>query len=115
MNRNKAKGDRAERAVLSFLQQFWPTIKTRAGYNDDLGDLICTTPRGLLCVQVKDVAQARWGEWFEQLESQVAALRANTTEPVVGGVLVWKVRGCGDPAGWRVVFRLGCLPGLLGC
>lgn len=114
MNPNKAKGDRAERAVLAYLQEFYPeTIKTRAGFNDDLGDVIAETPHGLLCVQVKDVAQPKWGEWFEQLAEQVKTLKDNTTKPVIGGVIVWKQRGKSDPGQWRVLCQLQFLPQLL--
>lgn len=107
MNSNKRKGDRAERAVLAYLADRFPTIKTRAGFNEDLGDLIATTDAGLLVVQVKDTATARWSEWFAQLDDQVAACAANANgRPVVGGILVWKTRGSADPADWRVLLRL---------
>lgn len=103
---NKSKGDRAERAVVDYLATFFPTIRTRAGFNDDLGDVIATTSEGLLVVQVKDCASARWQEWFDQLDEQVAACAATAVEPVLGGILVWKTRGSGDPADWRVLTRL---------
>ena len=73
---------------------------------DDLGDIIATTPRGLLCVQVKDVASPQWKTWFQQLENQVATLKANTTKPVIGGILIWKTRGSANPAKWRVVCQI---------
>lgn len=113
-NHNKRKGDRAETAVRDYLQTIWPnTRRTRAGFDDDLGDVISETPRGLFCIQVKDVTQPNWSKWFEQLESQIATLRANTTKPVAGGAIVWKLRGKGDPARWRVVTTLDKLPKLL--
>lgn len=113
-NANKRKGDRAEAAVRDYLLTIWPgTFRTRAGFNDDLGDVITETSRGLFCIQVKDVASPNWSQWFEQLESQVETLRANTTKPVVGGAIVWKLRGKGDPARWRVVTTLDKLPELL--
>lgn len=114
-NPNKRRGDRAELAVTKYLQTIWPeTIKTRAGWNDDLGDVIAETPRGLLCVQVKDVASPQWKTWFQQLENQVATLRANSTKPVVGGVIVWKTRGSANPANWRAICQLEQLPTLIG-
>lgn len=51
---------------------------------------------------------------FAQLEDQVQTLRANTTKPVVGGVLVWKARGSADPATWRTITTLNHLPELIG-
>lgn len=114
-NPNKRKGDRAELAVTKYLQTIWPdTIKTRAGFNDDLGDIIANTPRGLLCVQVKDVASPQWKTWFQQLESQVHTLKANTTKPVIGGILIWKTRGTSNPAKWRAICQLEHLPTLIG-
>ena len=103
---NKTKGDRAERAVVDYLSAFWPTIRTRAGFTDDLGDVIATTDAGLLVVQVKDCSSARWSEWFDQLDEQGATCTARAHEPVLGGILVWKRRGSGDPADWRVLSRL---------
>lgn len=114
-NPNKRRGDRAELAVTKYLQTIWPnTRKTRAGWDDDLGDVIAETPRGLLCVQVKDVASPQWKTWFEQLDSQVTTLKANTTKPVVGGILIWKTRGSANPAKWRAICQLEQLPRLLG-
>lgn len=114
-NTNKRKGDRAEAAVRDYLQTIWPnTRKTRAGWDDDLGDVIADTPRGLLCVQVKDVASPQWKTWFQQLENQVATLRDNTTKPVIGGILIWKTRGTADPAKWRAICQLEQLPTLIG-
>lgn len=114
-NANKRKGDRAECSVRDYLQAIWPgTIRTRAGFQDDLGDIIADTPRGLLCVQVKDVASPHWTTWMTQLEEQISALRANTTKPVIGGVIVWKQRGKADPATWRAILPLEKLPELIG-
>lgn len=111
---NKRKGDAAERKVRDYLSEIWPTKKTRAGFDDDLGDVIAETPDGLLCVQVKDVATPQWKTWFAQLDDQVATLRQQTDKPVLGGVLVWKTRGSADPADWRVVSRLDRMVGLIG-
>lgn len=113
MNRNKEKGDRAERAVRDYLANLFPgAFKTRAGFNDDLGDVVVPTAQGLLCVQVKDVAQPRWKEWFQQLSEQVDTLTRESGKPVVGGVIVWKLRGSADPAQWRAVMQLKDYAGL---
>lgn len=114
-NRNKQRGDRAEVAVKNYFQSLgFESKRTRAGFDSDLGDIIATTPRGLLCVQVKDCAKAEWGKWFTQLNDQIATLKANTTKPVVGGILVWKMRGTSNPANWRAICQLEQLPRLLG-
>ena len=105
-NPNKRKGDAAERAARDYLTTIWPTIKTRAGFNDDLGDLICDIPAGRLVVQVKDVASPRWKDWFTQLAEQVETCRRESDRPVIGGIILWKTRGVADPARWRVVSQL---------
>ncbi|MFW8622504.1 hypothetical protein ACOI1A_00865 [Corynebacterium glutamicum] len=106
MNANKRKGDRAERAVRDHLALTFPTKKTRAGFDDDLGDVIAETPRGLFTFQVKDVASPPWKTWWEQLASQVTNLRSNTEKAVRGGAIVHKVRGQGTAGRWRVVMEL---------
>lgn len=114
-NRNKQRGDRAEVAVKNYFQSLgFESKRTRAGFDSDLGDIIATTPRGLLCVQVKDVASPQWKTWFQQLQSQVNTLRANTTKPVIGGILIWKTRGSANPAKWRAICQLEQLPTLIG-
>lgn len=114
-NRNKQRGDRAEVAVKNYFQSLgFESKRTRAGFDSDLGDVIAETPRGLLCVQVKDVASPQWKTWFQQLESQVTTLKANTTKPVIGGILVWKMRGSANPANWRAICQLEQLPTLIG-
>ena len=103
-NANKAKGDRAERAVRDFLvaQGFTGTFKTRAGFDDDLGDVIVPrdpdpATRSGFAVQVKDWATPAWKAWFSQLADQVR----------VGGhrhgVIWWKRRGSADPGTWTVM------------
>jgi len=70
VNRNKAKGDRAEMAARDFfrLNGFPGTERTRAGYTRDFGDLHLS-PGAL--VQVKDCQVLRWSEWFTDLEEQI--------------------------------------------
>ena len=70
MNRNKAKGDRAEMVARDFfrLNGFPGTERTRAGYTRDFGDLHLS-PGAL--VQVKDCQRLRWSEWFTDLEEQI--------------------------------------------
>lgn len=76
MNRNKAKGDRWERAVcLAYRTLGWPHAeRTRAGWDDDRGDLLLGPG---LCVQAKDCKDKRWPEWFEQLALQKRNAKAD--------------------------------------
>lgn len=112
-NPNKAKGDRAERAVRDWvLERFPDSFKTRAGFNDDLGDVIVAGPRlpGRFVLQVKDVATPTWAAWFAQVREQVdTCVRASRPIPVLGGAVVHKARGVADPARWRAVMELGDL------
>lgn len=113
-NANKQKGDRAERAVRDWAVSRWPgSFKTRAGFNDDVGDVIATTPFGRLVLQVKDVAQPAWRAWFTQLAAQVNTCAKLSQEAVVGGVIVHKVRGSANPATWRAVTTLEGLAQML--
>lgn len=108
-NRNKQKGDRAERAVRDWAVTKWPaSFKTRAGFDDDLGDIICLTRAGALVLQVKDVAKPAWGQWFTQLASQVRTCREKFrgNKRVIGGVIVHKSRGVADPSKWKAICTL---------
>ena len=101
-NANKAKGDRAEAAVRDFLkaQGFRDAFRTRAGWDDDRGDVIVPEKRsqpGGLCIQVKDVATPAWKEWFRQLADQIE--NGNHRH----GVIWWKRRGQSDPGKWTVM------------
>lgn len=113
-NPNKRKGDVAERAVRDLATSRYPgSFKTRAGFNDDLGDVIAAHPAGRLVLQVKDVASPSWKMWRKQLADQVATCRNESDTHVVGGVIVHKYRGHGDPASWHAITSLGDLLDLL--
>lgn len=115
-NRNKQKGDRAERAVRDWAVERYPgSVKTRAGFNDDMGDILLRHLSGWVVLQVKDVASPVWSTWFTQLADQVttATQQIKDDHPVHGGVIVHKIRGVADPAQWRAVTRLGDLDTLL--
>lgn len=116
VNKNKQRGDRAERAVRDWVARRWPgSFKTRAGFNDDLGDVVAVTHGGRVALQVKDVAKPQWSEWFSQLEEQVATLRIESrgSDRVVGGAIVHKYRGRSDPGSWRAVVTLNRLVDML--
>lgn len=113
-NPNKRKGDVAERAVRDLATSRYPgSFKTRAGFNDDLGDVIANHPAGRLVLQVKDVASPSWKMWRKQLADQVATCRNESDTNVVGGVIVHKYRGHSDPASWHAITSLGDLLDLL--
>lgn len=114
-NANKAKGDRAERAVRDLVVDRYPgSFKTRAGFDDDLGDIVLAFGRSRIVLQVKDVASPLWKKWHEQLAGQVSTCRAASAGiPVLGGLLVHKRRGIADPAQWNTVGTLGDVLDLL--
>lgn len=114
-NPNKAKGDRAERAVRDWASERWPgSFKTRAGFDDDLGDIVATPSAGRLVLQVKDVAKPTWTAWFSQLAGQVDTCRsASKPIRVIGGAIVHKVRGSANPAAWRAVMTVEDLADLV--
>lgn len=61
MSKSKAKGTTAEREVVRYLQQWWPTAERRAlSGNKDRGD-VAGVPG--LCVEVKAAVQPRPAEW----------------------------------------------------
>lgn len=113
-NANKRKGDAAERKVRDLAHARYPgSFKTRAGFNDDLGDVIAEHPAGRVVLQVKDVATPTWREWFAQVAEQVATCARESNRGVLGGLIVHKARGVGDPAKWRAVAELGTVLDLI--
>lgn len=104
-NANKRKGDAAERKVRDYVTERYPgSFKTRAGFDDDLGDVIVNHPAGRVVLQVKDVASPTWREWFEQLRSQVAqCARHSLPLTTIGGAIIHKARGEGDAGQWRAI------------
>lgn len=116
MHPNKRKGDRAEIAARNYLTTIFPgaVTRTRAGFDKDIGDIIIETPRGILTVQVKDVATPQWKTWFKQLDQQTTNAAEHTGKPVIGGIILWKTRGKANPAEWRAITTLAQLPQLIG-
>ena len=104
-NASKRKGDAAERKVRDLAVSRYPgSFKTRAGFDDDLGDVIVNHPAGRVVLQVKDVAQPTWKKWVDQLRAQVATCTSHSLPHVtVGGAIVHKARGVGDAGQWRAV------------
>ena len=80
-NPNKRKGDAAERAIRDYVCGFFPASwKTRVGWDDDRGDVVLDLlgdKSETYAIQSKDVASPAWGEWFEQLASQIEIGRAH--------------------------------------
>ena len=114
VNPNKQRGDRAERAVRDFAGARYPgSFKTRAGFDDDLGDVIVEHPAGRVVAQVKDVGAPKWREWYDGLKGQVQTCLRKSQRHVLGGVIVWKYRGKSDPAHWHAVVPFADLLDLL--
>lgn len=114
-NANKRKGDAAERKVRDFVTSRYPgSFKTRAGFDDDLGDVIVHHLAGRVVLQVKDVASPVWKKWFEQLRDQIAqCTRYSLPHATIGGAIVHKARGEGDAGLWRAVMPLEDLLAML--
>jgi hypothetical protein len=96
-NRNKQKGDRFESAALLTAREYFPTAKrTRAGWDDDRGDILLD-PYCRFIVQVKDCQVKPWFTWIDQLDAQIANANAQH------GVIAVKRVGVSD-AGEAMAF-----------
>jgi hypothetical protein len=95
VSRNKAKGTRAESAVVDYLRRLhWPHAERRAmaGANDK-GDV---TGIGPVVIEVKDRAALALAEWVDE-----ATTEAENANALIG--VVWhKRRGKGSPGDWYV-------------
>lgn len=88
-NRNKAKGDTEERAVLAILRAggFPHAERTRAGRAEDQGDIFLDNEVGLapsIIAQCKNVATPNWTAWLGELDDQRRHSKA------VHAFLTWK-------------------------
>lgn len=98
-NRNKQKGDRFESAAVLSARELFPDAKrTRAGWDDDRGDIVLT-PDYRIIEQVKDCAQKPWFVWLDELDKQIANAGAQ-----YGAVSV-KRRGIGDAGEAMTIMR----------
>lgn len=92
-NRSKAKGDAAERAVVSWLRAngFPRAERVRAGWAQDRGD-IDNIPGA--CIEVKAEQRIDLPAYMRQLAGEIATSRART------GVVIVKRRGTTDVGDW---------------
>ena len=89
-NRNKQKGDRFESATLLASLPVFPSAKrTRAGWDEDRGDIILDSSYRFI-VQAKDCQSKPWFAWLDELDSQLAHSGA------LHGVIVVKRSGRSD-------------------
>ncbi len=98
-NPSKVKGSAAERLVAAWLREngYSDAHRSRAGWSDDVGDILGVPG---LVLEVKDAKTKRWGEWFQQLEAE------KVNAGVSDGVLVVKVAGTTDVGDWLAVRRV---------
>lgn len=98
MNKNKNKGDRAERAVCEYFQKngFDNATRTRAGYHDDYGDIIANRAASVT-LQVKDTQAYLWKQWFRETTEQKDNAKADYTP------IIKKQRGNTDVGKWLFV------------
>ena len=69
-NSNKCKGDRFERCAVLAAQNYFPDAwRTRAGWDDDRGDVILTKDYRFM-QQVKDCQSRPWFVWLDELDKQ---------------------------------------------
>lgn len=82
MNPSKAKGDRWELVVAKAMRLlgFPHAERTRAGWDDDRGDI--NAAPGLV-IQAKDVRDKRWGAWLGELAAQKRHAKAEHAVLVV--------------------------------
>lgn len=95
MSRNKAKGTRAESAVVDYLRGlWWPHAERRAlSGAADRGD-IAGIPG--VAIEIKDRAAMALAEWIDETTTETANAGADV------GVVWHKRRGKGSPADWYV-------------
>lgn len=94
MSRARAKGTRAETAVVDYLRQWFPAVERRAVRGArDAGD-IAGLPDVVL--EVKDCTTMKMGEWMNELEGEKANAGARL------GAVWHKRRGKGSPGAWYV-------------
>lgn len=100
-NANKAKGDRAEAAVRDLILEWFPeSWRTRAGYDEDRGDIVLDVlgDRTLMvAIQVKDTA-GRPGT--PEMDAVAEQIRNGGSR---WGAIWWKLRGKSDPRRWQVI------------
>jgi Holliday junction resolvase len=98
-NRQKQKGDRAERAFVNWLNgRGFTARRTRAGWDDDKGDINLSDTRAL--IDVKDRKELRVNEWMDSLYEKLELF-----EDFDDAMLVVKRPGQGDPGKWWVIRR----------
>lgn len=69
-NANKRKGDRFERSAVLTAQEYFPDAwRTRAGWDDDRGDVILVKDYSLI-QQAKDCQARPWFSWLAELDAQ---------------------------------------------
>ncbi|UAJ15491.1 holliday junction resolvase [Gordonia phage Puppers] len=103
---NKAMGDRAEAAVRDLILEWFPeSWRTRAGFDEDRGDIILDVLGDqtlVVAIQVKDTA-ARPG--MPEMDALAEQVRNGGSR---WGAIWWKLRGRtsgGDPRKWQVVMK----------
>jgi hypothetical protein len=98
-NANKAKGDRFERATFLAAAPYFPDVKrTRAGWDDDRGDLLLDRNMRFI-VQAKDCQAKPWFKWLDELDAQLANSGA------LHGAIVSKRPGFSDAGEAMAIMR----------
>jgi len=94
MSANRAKGTRAETAVVEYLRNWNPAVERRAPSGKyDRGDIAGIVD---VCIEVKSHAHIDLAEFVDEAEMEALNARAQV------GVAWIKRRGKGSPADWYV-------------
>lgn len=97
-NPAKAKGDRAERAFVKWLNsQGIPARRAKAGWDDDWGDVVFEDRNWF--VDVKDRKTLDVSGWLRHMEEKMQWSKREFDD----AMLVIKRPGMSDPADWWVV------------
>jgi Holliday junction resolvase len=90
----KAKGSKAERDVVKYLQTWFPYAERRlAGATEDKGDIAGING---VCIEIKDHAKMSLAGWIEELKVEMVHAKSWT------GVVFHKRKGKSNPAEWYV-------------
>ena len=103
-NPQKRKGDQAERDLVAWMQGHgYPDARrTRAGWDDDLGDVNPGWPEHRFMLEVKNRKALNVNTWLDELAAKVA----DDGNDFESGLLVVKRPGLADPGDWWAIQRV---------
>lgn len=99
----KRKGDKAERDFVNWLisRGYVAARRTRAGWDDDKGDVNLGSRERRLFIDVKDRKELKVNSWLDSMEQKLLDL-----PEFDDGVIVVKRPGQADPGEWWAIRRV---------